>query len=150
MSQFLERIFERDFMPHGHCFYWKPDILYLHLFSDGAIALAYFAIPLALVYFVYKRRDAIYPWLFLLFASFIFACAATHVMSMFTLWVPIYRAEGLLKAATAAVSLTTAAALWTLVPKAIAIPSPADVREANKALRLETHRRANVEAELRE
>lgn len=150
MTDFFKRLFESDFMPHGHCFYWKPDILYLHLVSDGAIAIAYSAIPLALVYFVYRCRDAIYPWLFLLFAGFIFACAATHVMSMFTLWVPVYRAEGVLKAVTAAVSLATAGALWALVPKAMAIPSPARLREANEALRLETHRRANVEAELRE
>lgn len=40
-----------NFMPHGHCFLWQPDILWLHVVSDACIVLAYFSIPFALILF---------------------------------------------------------------------------------------------------
>jgi C4-dicarboxylate-specific signal transduction histidine kinase len=51
-----------------------------------------------------------------------------------TLWFPAYGLEGVVKAATAAVSLFTAVALWRLMPQALALPSPAQFRQANEAL----------------
>lgn len=41
-----------SFMPHGFCYLWMPTILWLHIISDTIIALAYFSIPFALLYFV--------------------------------------------------------------------------------------------------
>ena len=52
MGEFLARLFSSDFMPHGHCYLWRPEILWLHVFSDSVITAAYYFIPLALVYFV--------------------------------------------------------------------------------------------------
>ena len=46
----------------------------------------------------------------------------------------IYGAEALLKAVTAAASIATAIALWPLLPKALALPSPAQLRLANEGL----------------
>ena len=57
MKDFLEKLFSSDFMPHGHCYLWRPEIVWLPAISDGAITLSHFFIPLALVYFVRKRRD---------------------------------------------------------------------------------------------
>ena len=37
-----------NFMPHGHCYLWRPDVLWLHVGSDTLIALSYYAIPVAL------------------------------------------------------------------------------------------------------
>ena len=50
----------------------------------------------------------------------------------------------MVKAATATVSVVTALALWPLMPKALALPSPAHMREVNAALqeREERHRRS--------
>lgn len=45
MSDFLRRLFSDDFMPHGHCSFWKPEIAWLHVISDALIALAYCSIP---------------------------------------------------------------------------------------------------------
>jgi hypothetical protein len=33
------------FMPHGMCFLWRPELLWLHAFSDAVIALSYYSIP---------------------------------------------------------------------------------------------------------
>ena len=60
-----------DFMPHGYCYLWKPEIIWLHAISDGLIALSYYFIPLTLVYLVRKRRDLPFNWVFLMFGVFI-------------------------------------------------------------------------------
>jgi hypothetical protein len=57
------------------------------------------------------------------FVAFILLCGVTHYMAVWTLWNPLYGVEALIKAATAAVSLVTAIALWPLLPRAIALPS---------------------------
>jgi hypothetical protein len=36
------------------------------------------------------------------------ACGLTHILSIYTLWVPVYGVEGLVKAVTAAASVVTA------------------------------------------
>src|SRR6202171_1044523 len=46
----------QDYMPHGMCFLWQPELIALHVVSDSLIALAYYSIPIALIYFVLKRR----------------------------------------------------------------------------------------------
>jgi hypothetical protein len=37
----------QDYMPHGMCFLWQPELIALHVASDSAIALAYYSIPVA-------------------------------------------------------------------------------------------------------
>jgi hypothetical protein len=46
-----------------------------------------------------RRSDRTYKytWVFWSFALFILACGMTHVMSIWTLWVPDYALEGLVK-----------------------------------------------------
>jgi hypothetical protein len=69
------------------------------------------------------------------FALFILACGTTHFFSIYTLWVPDYGAEALVKIATAALSLITAIGLWPLLPKALAIPSADHLRRINAELK---------------
>jgi signal transduction histidine kinase len=132
MFDFLKRLFDTDFMPHGQCYLWRPDVLWLHAGSDVAITLAYYSIPLILVYFIRKRRDIPFNRLFLMFGVFIFACGTTHLMEVWTLWVPVYRLAGVVKLITAATSIATAVALVPVVPKALALPS---LEESNRKLR---------------
>ncbi len=123
------------FMPHGHCYLWQPGVVWLHLISDGLIALAYTSIPFTLVYFVRRRRDVPFHWMFLCFGAFIVACGATHVMEIWTLWHPAYWLSGIVKAATALSSLTTTALLVRLVPTALRIPTPTQLARAHEELR---------------
>jgi PAS domain S-box-containing protein len=135
MTDFFKRLFLTDgFMPHGHCYLWKPEIVWLHVISDALVALSYTTIPFTLYYFVRKRRDLPFHWMFLCFAMFIVACGATHVMEIITLWKPVFRLSGVIKAITAAASVPTAILLIRLVPQAVALPSPSDLRQANDAL----------------
>lgn len=137
------------FAPHGICLLWDPGLIWLHVGSDALIAAAYFSIPIALTIFVWKRRDVEFGWIFWAFALFIMACGLTHVMSIYTLWIPAYGAEGILKAVTAIASVVTAAILWPLLPKLLAIPSPAQLRETELALIEEGRHRREAEDMLR-
>jgi two-component sensor histidine kinase len=130
----LQRLIETDFMPHGYCYLWLPEILWLHVFSDGLIALAYFLIPISLFTFVLRRREIPFPWMFLMFAAFITACGLTHVMGIWTIWQPDYGVEGLVKFGTALVSIATALTLIPLIPKALALRSPSELETVNRAL----------------
>ncbi len=108
--------------------------MWLHGLSDGSIALAYFSIPTALLYFVRKRRDLPYPWVFQLLSLSIVLCGLAHVVEIWTLWHPDYWSLGRIKLIAGIVSLTTAATLIPLLPKAIALPSPAELELAKANL----------------
>ncbi|MDO9104790.1 MAG: EAL domain-containing protein [Methylovulum sp.] len=121
-------------MPHGYCFLWNPSLLWLLVISNSVTALSYFSIPLALGFFAYKRKDINFKWMLLLFSVFIFACGITHVLSVVTIWTPVYGLNGLAEAFTALVSVATAVLLWPLIPKALRIPSPSSLMRANARL----------------
>jgi len=123
-----------QFLPHGVCLLWDQSLLLLHVISDSIIALAYYSIPIALIFFVRKRKDLAFSWIFVLFAIFIVACGTTHVLGIWMIWRPAYWLDGVVKALTAAVSLITAILLWPLIPKALALPSPNQLRAAYQEL----------------
>lgn len=151
MSEWLSGIFGTDgYLPHGLCLAWEPGLIWLQVVSDGLIAASYYSIPAALIYFALKRTDLPFPIIFGLFATFIVACGTTHLLGAVVLWEPLYRLDGEVKAATALVSVPTAATLWYLLPKALALPSPAQLEIANRELAREIERRRDVEQELRE
>ncbi|HEU4622192.1 MAG TPA: hybrid sensor histidine kinase/response regulator [Burkholderiaceae bacterium] len=139
-----------NLLPHGFCFTWIPTLLWLHVVSDALIGLAYISIPLTLLYFVRRRADLPFHWMFLLFALFIVSCGFTHWMAIWTIWNPDYWLDGALKAVTASASILTAAALVYLVPRALAIPTVRQLQEAKEALETQVRVRETVEAELRE
>ncbi len=135
MLEYLTRLLaERGLAPHGYCLLWDPKLVWTHVVSDLLIGLAYFSIPVVLASFLARRRDVQFGWVVGLFAAFIMACGLTHFMSILVLWVPAYGIEGLIKGVTAIVSVGTAIALWPLLPKAIALPSPAQLAVANADL----------------
>ena len=126
-----------SFIPHGHCYLWHTPLVWLHVASDSIIALAYFSIPITLVYFISKRPDLPFDWIFALFGAFIVACGMTHIFELWTLWHPTYWLSGTMKAITALISFATAILLVDLMPQALALPSPAQLASANRLLEAE-------------
>src|ERR1041385_5138589 len=99
----------QGFMPHGHCYFWRPEVMWLHVGSDMLIGLSYVAISATLAYLVHKaRREIPFHWMILGFGLFIVACGGTHFMEVWTLWQPRYWLSGNIKLLTAAASLATA------------------------------------------
>lgn len=109
----------RDFLPHGYCLQWFPGLLWTMVIADGLIALSYYSIPLALIYFLRKQPNIQFRWIFVMFSAFILACGTTHIIDIVNIWRPIYRVDGLIKSLTATVSVATALALWPLLPRVI-------------------------------
>ena len=134
MSYLSEIFNENGLTPHGFCLLWQPGLIWLHVASDTITGLSYYAIPLALGYFVWKRPDIDFGWMFWMFAGFILACGTTHFFDVWTLWHPDYGIQGGVKAITAAISLTTAAMLWPLVPRLLLLPSRTQLRQVNEEL----------------
>jgi PAS domain S-box-containing protein len=142
-----------DFMAHGYCYLWDPALVWLHLISDGLIALSYYAIPVILVYFILKNRDLPLNWIFWMFGSFILACGTTHLMEIWNVWHGNYMLAGVTKAVTAALSVLTAAMLIPLVPKVMSVPDRVHLQNVNRKLQQQITQRirfdAPIEAPLR-
>lgn len=119
----MDSLFDMEkFMPHGYCFLWQPELLWMHVVADISIALAYYSIPFTIAILLIKRQRTIpLRFVFVMFAAFIFLCGTTHLVELITLWYPIYYFEGVIKVLTAAVSLTTAFVLYPLIPRLLDI-----------------------------
>src|ERR1700736_2737298 len=98
MTSFLAGLFaQQNFIPHGFCLAWEPALLGLHVVSNSVIAVAYYSIPFALIYFISRRRDLAFRGIFALSGAFILACGTTHIMDVVTLWYPAYWLDGFIK-----------------------------------------------------
>ena len=149
MIKFFDNLFfSRQYIPHGHCYLWQPELLWLHVLSDASIALAYYSIPLLLIYFIRQREDVPFKGIFILFSLFILSCGTTHAMSIWTLWNPDYWLSGLIKAITAIISIYTALALIPTLPQALALRSPIELAVANQKLQQEIIKRSEIEQQL--
>src|SRR5262245_16674999 len=133
------------FLPHGYCFQWTPGLLWAYVLSDSLIALAYYTIPAGLWYFTRKRVDLPFNWIFVMFGLFILACGTTHVVAVWNIWEPVYWLDAGVKAVTAGVSVATAIVLWPLIPKALRLPSPAQMMAVNRELEREIAERRMAE-----
>ncbi len=147
-SWMREMLSPSQFMPHGHCYLWQTNLVMLHVFSDVLIAIAYFSIPIMLIYFIQKREDVPFRGVFILFSVFIVTCGTTHLMSVWTLWHPAYWLSGLIKALTALVSAFTALTLLPTIPMALALPRPEALRQINQRLETEIEDRKQAEVAL--
>ncbi|MEM1173076.1 MAG: PAS domain S-box protein [Cyanobacteria bacterium P01_H01_bin.35] len=146
---FLSKIWSTgNFIPHGHCYLWQTELVWLHILSDGLIALAYFSIPIALFYFISQRKDLPYPEIFVFFSAFIVSCGLTHLIEIWTLWHPTYWLSGLVKAITALISLFTVLTLVPLIPNLLALPNPAKLEAINEKLKAEIRERQLIQEAL--
>lgn len=135
LSSLISRFFSGEgYEPHGMCYLWTPGLIALHVISDSLIALSYFSIPFLLVYFVRRRRDIPFSWIFVMFSLFIVACGITHGISVYEVWHGAYWLSGIAKAATAAISIATAAMMVPLLPQALALRTPGELELLNNQL----------------
>ncbi|KVN07976.1 MULTISPECIES: PAS domain S-box protein [unclassified Burkholderia] len=136
------------FMPHGYCFHWSSGLLWTYVGSDAVIALSYYSIPVALWTFTRRRAELPFSWAFLMFASFILACGTTHLIAILNIWQPEYWLDAGVKTITAIASLSTAVAIWPLMPKALALPGVKQLEAASNDLLREVAAHRKTEEEL--
>lgn len=126
MESWRELLIGGAYLPRGDCLLWQPSMIALHAVSDFFIAIAFFVIPLAMLRFLRLRRDLPdnsrrLAGFFMLFIS---ACGMTHLISIVTVWMPVYWVHGMLAAVTASLSVATAVVMWPLIPQILRLPSP--------------------------
>ena len=134
LLEFFNHLVPADFMPHGYCYLWDPWLVWLNVASDGLITLSYYCIPVVLIYFIHKRRDLPFNWIFWMFGGFILACGTTHLMEVWNVWHASYALAGVIKAITAVISVTTLILLVPLLPQAVAIPNLIGLQQRNRNL----------------
>jgi signal transduction histidine kinase len=138
-----------EYLPHGFCIAWNPQLLAMHVISDLLIAIAYFSIPLGILYVAKRRSVGSLKPIYYLFAAFILACGVTHVMGILTLWIPLYYTQGIAKMVTALVSVATAIYLVPKLKHIMALPDLGALIEINAALAREIESRRQTEVSLR-
>ena len=143
-------LFPQEFMPHGYCYLWDPSILWQSVLSNAVVGISYYCIPLAIVYFIKKRKDLDFHWIFLMFSAFIFACGTTHFINIMSIWRPAYRFEAGVMSITAFFSAATLISLVKLMPQLLQIPSPSALRQTISKLEKEVSLRKQAENSLRD
>ncbi|KAF3445399.1 hypothetical protein FNV43_RR10575 [Rhamnella rubrinervis] len=105
---------------------WPADELLMkyQYISDFFIALAYFSIPLELIYFVKKSAVFPYRWVLVQFGAFIVLCGATHLINLWTFTVHSRTVAVVMttaKVLTAVVSCATALMLVHIIPDLLSV-----------------------------
>ncbi|XP_058729455.1 ethylene receptor-like [Vicia villosa] len=105
---------------------WPADDLLMkyQYISDFFIALAYFSIPLELIYFVKKSAVFPYRWVLVQFGAFIVLCGATHLINLWTFTIhtrTVAIVMATAKILTAAVSCATALMLVHIIPDLLSV-----------------------------
>jgi len=113
-----------DWPPRWHCGKWSDFHGWLYIISDILIWAAYFAIPVIIIRFITYKKHQRFIKLYFLFAAFILACGATHLLDAITFWIPLYRLSALTRAITAVVSWLTVFNLIKLLPYAFSLKPP--------------------------
>ena len=133
-------------MPHGHCYLWTPSLVWTMVIADGLIGLAYLSISICL-YILVRRIRLPFSTMFLAFGAFIAACGATHFMSVYTLWLPNYWLDALIKVVTALASVATAILMIPLFPKVVEFAAAARLSEERKRQLEELNRKLQLRSE---
>ncbi|KAI4350116.1 hypothetical protein L6164_010632 [Bauhinia variegata] len=115
---------------YAHCscddegFWSIQSILECQKVSDFFIAVAYFSIPIELLYFV-SCSNVPFKWVLLQFIAFIVLCGLTHLLNGWTYYGPhsfqLILSLTIAKFLTALVSCATAITLLTLIPLVLKI-----------------------------
>lgn len=105
---------------------WPADELLVkyQYISDFFIALAYFSIPLELIYFVKKSSFFPYRWVLIQFGAFIILCGATHLINLWTFTMhskTLALVMTIAKISTAVVSCATALMLVHIIPDLLSV-----------------------------
>jgi signal transduction histidine kinase len=138
------------YMPHGHCYLWKPGLVWLHAISDTLIGAAYLLISVVL-YALVRRIRLPFSTMVVAFGAFIGACGLTHFMEVWNVWNSAYWLAGWVKAVTAVASVLTGVYLVKARPTIIAVTDSARMSEQRRVeLETKTRELEALSARLRE
>jgi PAS domain S-box-containing protein len=121
---------------HESCSVWQPEWVGVPFISHVLMALSFYAISGALLYWVRQRQELPFRRMVLLIAAFTGLCGTTHLLEMGTLWHSAVWLVGSVKVITAFVSLIAAIALVSLFPPLLAPASMTAMQTQHRSLQL--------------
>jgi chemotaxis family two-component system sensor kinase Cph1 len=122
LIEFFQRLSDvNDWPPRWFCGRWTDFHGWLYIISDLTIWLAYMAIPLILVRFLFVKKGVPLSGVFWLFGAFIMLCGLTHLLDALMFWWPAYRINALIRFLTAVVSIATVIALIRYFNEAVGL-----------------------------
>lgn len=138
LSSFFSNLFDTSsYPPRWECGAWSSLEGWLHIFADIGIFASYFAIPAIMLYTLRYHKQLPFKPLLLLFSAFILLCGTGHLLEAVIFYWPAYRLAGILKLATAIVSIVTAVSMIKILPEALKLPGlmskNAELRKADLA-----------------
>jgi two-component system sensor histidine kinase/response regulator len=145
----LDWLFSNSFMPRGQVFGWRSDLVWMTVTANVAMAVAFFAIAIALAYFVRQRGHEVMKSAWWLVSAFALLCGMTFILNAITLWIPIYVVEAVIRVSAAIVCVITVPVVLRLIALALTLRSPAELERANEQLLAEAEMRRATEQELR-
>ncbi|MBO0951380.1 sensor histidine kinase [Fibrella forsythiae] len=122
LYDFFQRLTDMsDWPPRWYCGAWSKFHGWLYIASDLTIWLAYMAIPLALIRFIFIKKGVPLAGVFWLFGAFILLCGLTHLLDAMMFWYPAYRISALVRFLTGVVSILTVIALIRYFNEAVGL-----------------------------
>ncbi len=146
------------YQQYGHSCLCQPELVWLHILSDSAIALSYYLISMVLIYFFRQRQDLPLKRILWIITLLSVTLSTNYLLEIWAFWRPAYWLLGLIKAIAAFSSLCTTVLLMRktnkklkpLQPQVLTIPDFTELKKANQQLELEINERQRTEAALRE
>ncbi|MBF0393230.1 MAG: PAS domain S-box protein [Alphaproteobacteria bacterium] len=134
--------------PHGFCLSWDWRLITAHVLADLFMAISYAGCGALIFWFGRRRPDMGPAVLFNALGTVFVMCGITHLSDIATIWMAGYELQAVLKVSSAAASITTVTILVSLAPRALAVPSIAQLQEANARLASERRTHAATAARL--
>jgi signal transduction histidine kinase len=138
--------------PHGDCLQWQPGLIWLNVVSDAVLGCASFALAVMLVVFLLRRHGDMLRIFIALFGSLaVFAAvgAVSCLLSIVTLWTPLYGIEAAVKVVLALIAAAIGSALLVGLPRLLVMSTRVQLQQAYAALEEETRQRRKAEAMVR-
>jgi PAS domain S-box-containing protein len=138
VGEFFAKLFDSSsWPPRWHCGQWTAFHGWLYIISDLLIWSAYFSIPVFILRYISKKQDVRFVRLYFLFAAFILACGATHLLDAIAFWIPVYRLNALVRFITGVISWVTVFYLIKYLPVLFSLRSEkmleAEIEQRKKA-----------------
>lgn len=130
----------RYFIGHEEHFYDDPFLQWAGVSGTVVTGIVFILIALALIYFIQKRKELMYSKIFWLFASFIILSGISQIMRGIIYFYPLYWLEAILLWVIAILSFITFGLFVKVLPAAIRLKTPSELKQINTKLEEEIER----------
>ena len=122
-----------DLTPFSTSIGQQPSLITLFASSNFLIGVSFLALAIMLVYVMYRTyKDIPFNWIYFAFASFLVASGIAYLLSVLTLWTPLYWLSGYVRLVTAVASVATALAFPMIIPRMVALSKVAKALEEHE------------------